>query len=106
MVSSGRIASESKVVVGVFAWIVPVVEGTGVGVLPSVNGRKGVRVGVAFGGTVTRNRVVGEAADAPLFEPPREAAQAVNTRKMSGEVRNIRLQACNKKEEQHLSIDY
>jgi hypothetical protein len=62
---------------------VAVSEGIGVGVSPSDKGWKGVRVGVAFAGTVARNRVVGEAAGKAPVEIPKGATQPVNMKMMS-----------------------
>ena len=58
----GRIAFESKVAVGVSGKGVSAVGALGVGVSLSDKGWKGVRVGVAFAGAVTRNNVAGAAA--------------------------------------------
>jgi len=67
----GRIAFGSKVAVGASGKGVSVADGVEVGVSPSEKGWNGVRVGVAFAGAVTRNRVVGVAAGSPaaVFPP-------------------------------------
>jgi len=63
-----------------------------VGVSPSAKGWKGVRVGVASRGTVTRNKVVGEAAGNKVAEFTPAAAQPVK-KMMSTVNNNIRLMA-------------
>ena len=85
----GRIAFGSKVAVGAFGKGVSVLCTIGVGVSFPEKGWKGVRVGVAFGGTVTRNKVVGEAAGTPTVEFPDGAAQPVKKR-MSTDIRSVR----------------
>jgi hypothetical protein len=55
----------------------------------SDKGWKGVRVGVASTGAVTRNRVVGEAAGNPEAESAEGAAQPVNKIMVSTIVRSV-----------------
>lgn len=90
MEAAGRIAFGSKVAVGPFGKGVPVVRGFNPGVPPSEKGRKGVRVGVAFAGAVTRNRLEGVAAGIKAVAFPVGAVQPVKNI-MSKPVRSIRL---------------
>ena len=89
----GRIEFGSKVAVGAFGKVVSVIDGTRVGVSPSDKGWKGVRVGVASDGAVTRKRVVGEAAGNSTGEFSKGAAQLANIKKMSTAIRSALLMA-------------
>jgi hypothetical protein len=82
----------SKVTVGVFGKAVAGIAAVEVGVSPPEEGWKGVNVGVAFGGTVTRNRVVGVAKGSVASGAfPQETAQPATMKMISTVIRNVRL---------------
>lgn len=85
----GRIAFASKVAVGAFGKNGSVIGEFGTGVSLSDKGWKGVRVGVAFAGAVTRYRVVGEAPGDTAGEFTKGAAQPVKRKMMSVVVRSV-----------------
>jgi hypothetical protein len=71
---------------------VALVVGIEVGVSPPEYGWKGVSVGVAFDGAVTRNKVVGVAAGSAIAGVfPKGAAQLAIMKMMSSNVRRVRL---------------
>ena len=90
MEAAGRIAFGSKVAVGPFGKGVPVGREFGPGVALSEKGWKGVRVGVAFAGAETRNRLAGVAAGSMAVAFPAGDVQPV-IKIMSKPVRSIRL---------------
>jgi len=82
----------SKVAVGTSGKSVAGIAAVGVGVSPPEKGWKGVNVGVAFGGTVTRNRVVGVAKGSVASNAfPPGVAQPATKKLMSTIIRNVRL---------------
>lgn len=91
MDSVGRIAFISKVAVGAFGKGPSLVGGIGVRVSFSDEGWKGVSVGVASAGAVTRNKVVGEATGNTAVEFTQGTAQLVKKKVMSTVVRSVLL---------------
>jgi hypothetical protein len=87
--AAGRIAFGSKVAVGPFGKGVSVGRRFGVGVSPAEKGWKGVRVGVALAGAVTRNKSVGVAAGSKGVAPG-EIVQPVMKR-MTTTAKRVRL---------------
>ena len=82
----------SKGTVGVFGKTVVIIGAIRVGVSPPERGWKGVNVGVAFGGAVTRNRVVGVAkGSVAIVVFPQGAAQPAKMNIMVTVIRNVRL---------------
>jgi hypothetical protein len=82
----------SKVAVGAFGKTVAVIREVGEGVSPPERGWKGVNVGVAFGGAVTRNRAVGVAkGSVAIVVFPQGAAQPATMKMMITVIRNVRL---------------